>query len=77
MRNYLIPKGSVLATSMDAIHKNPDVYDDPETFNPDRFVNKTNSIYSSANGNINDRDQYNFGWGRRICPAMYLVSLYK
>ncbi|KAI9300930.1 cytochrome P450 [Cunninghamella echinulata] len=74
LRNYLIPKGSVLAASMDAIHMNPDVYDDPGTFNPDRFVNKTNSLYSSANGNINDRDQYNFGWGRRICPAVHLAE---
>ncbi|CAO3639618.1 unnamed protein product [Cunninghamella echinulata] len=74
LRNYFLPKGSILVSSMDGMHLNADVYDDPKVFNPDRFVNKTNTLLSSANGNINNRDQYNFGWGRRICPAIHLAE---
>lgn len=59
---------------MDAIHFNPDFYDDPEIFNPNRFANNTKSLMSSANGNVLERDQFNFGWGRRICPGIYLVT---
>ncbi|KAI9302529.1 cytochrome P450 [Cunninghamella echinulata] len=74
LRNYFIPKNSVLITSMEAMHRNPAFFEDPNTFNPDRYINKTNSLMSSANGNINDRDQYNFGWGRRMCPAIHLAE---
>ncbi|CAO3635540.1 unnamed protein product [Cunninghamella blakesleeana] len=75
LRNYFIPKGSVIATSMEAIHFNSDFYDDPETFNPDRFAKNNKSLMSCANGNILDRDQFNFGWGRRICPGIHLAEV--
>ncbi|CAO3645439.1 unnamed protein product [Cunninghamella blakesleeana] len=75
VQDYLIPKGSMLVTNMTALHRNPKIYDDPNTFNPDRFLNNTSTFSSSANGNVNDRDQYNFGWGRRICPGIHLAEV--
>ncbi|KAI9309013.1 cytochrome P450 [Cunninghamella echinulata] len=74
VQNYFIPKDSILATSMVAMHKNPNVYDDPDTFNPDRFLNDVSTFTSSANGKIQNRDQYNFGWGRRLCLGIYLAE---
>jgi cytochrome P450 len=39
---YHIPEGcSVLVAPM-ALHRNPEVWDDPDTFNPDRFLSETN-----------------------------------
>ncbi|CAO3645249.1 unnamed protein product [Cunninghamella blakesleeana] len=75
VRDYFIPKGSLLASSMTAMHYNPDVYEDPNTFNPDRFLKYSRTISAAANGSIESRDQYNFGWGRRICPAIYLAEV--
>ncbi|ELU39069.1 cytochrome P450 [Rhizoctonia solani AG-1 IA] len=40
----------------------PDVYPNPESFNPDRFYQKATS---PAPG---------FGWGRRICPGQYIAE---
>ncbi|CAO3645431.1 unnamed protein product [Cunninghamella blakesleeana] len=73
--DYFIPKGTVLVSSMAAMHYNPDVFDDPKTFNPERFLNYSRTFSASANGSIDTRDQYNFGWGRRICPGIYLAEM--
>lgn len=75
VRDYLIPKDAVLVPNMIGMHMNPDIYDNPYEFNPDRFLNNTGTMLSAANGNIADRDQYNFGWGRRICPGIHLAEV--
>ncbi|CAO3644755.1 unnamed protein product [Cunninghamella blakesleeana] len=75
VRDYLIPKGAVLVPSMVAMHYNPEVYENPNTFNPDRFLKYSRTLSAAANGSIESRDQYNFGWGRRICPAIYLTEV--
>ncbi|KAI7867272.1 cytochrome P450 [Spinellus fusiger] len=74
VRNYMIKKGTTLLSDMYSMHRNPDVYPDPEKFIPERFINNKSTLYASANGNVKERDQYNFGWGRRICPGIYLAE---
>jgi cytochrome P450 len=51
---------------MRGMHMNPDFYTDPETFNPERFLHDPRTMTASANGNINNRDHFNFGFGRYI-----------
>ncbi|KAI8075987.1 cytochrome P450 [Halteromyces radiatus] len=75
VRDYFIPKGTVLVSNMFGMHMNPDIYSDPEIFKPERFLNNTRTMSSSANGNINQRDHFIFGWGRRICPGIYLAEV--
>ncbi|ORZ14120.1 cytochrome P450 [Absidia repens] len=75
VRDYLIPKDTVLVPNMIGMHMNEDIYDEPYVFNPDRFLGNTGTMFSSANGNIAKRDQYNFGWGRRICPGIHLAEV--
>ncbi|KAI8985484.1 cytochrome P450 [Pilobolus umbonatus] len=71
---YLIPKGVSVATSMEALHFNPDNYSDPEKFIPERFLGFEKSMMASAQGSIQERDHYIFGWGRRLCPGIYLTE---
>ncbi|KAI8090421.1 cytochrome P450 [Thamnidium elegans] len=71
---YIIPKGSTLISTMSSMHMNPNFYSEPEKFNPARFLNNTKTMQSSANGKIEERDHFNFGWGRRICPGIYLAE---
>ncbi|KAI7871825.1 cytochrome P450 [Spinellus fusiger] len=75
VNNYKIKKGTVLISDMYSMHRNPDVYPDPDKFIPERFINNTSTFYASANGNTKERDQFNFGWGRRICPGIYLAEM--
>ncbi|KAI9274021.1 cytochrome P450 [Helicostylum pulchrum] len=68
--DYMIPKGSVIIPSMESMHMRSDVYAEPERFMPERFINNLKTMYSAANGKLEERDHYSFGWGRRICPAI-------
>ncbi|KAI8877037.1 cytochrome P450, partial [Backusella circina FSU 941] len=72
---YTIPKGTIVITTMKAIHENPDIYEDPEKFIPERFLNNTKLMHAAANGRVSDRDHFNFEWGRRICPGIYLAEV--
>ncbi|KAI8970695.1 cytochrome P450 [Pilobolus umbonatus] len=72
---YIIPANITISVAMDSMNRNPNIYDRPEEFIPERFINNKKSMMASANGNIEERDQYNFGWGRRICPGIYLAEL--
>ncbi|KAL0095609.1 hypothetical protein J3Q64DRAFT_1712018 [Phycomyces blakesleeanus] len=74
-KGYHIPKGAMLIVSMKTLHMNSDKYKDPEKFIPERFMDKYTTISSAANGPILERDQYNFGWGRRICPGIHLAEM--
>ncbi|KAI8100203.1 cytochrome P450 [Halteromyces radiatus] len=74
VRDYFFPKGSVLVSNMFGMHMNSDIYSDPEIFKPERFLNNIRTMSSAANGNVNQRDHFNFGWGRRTCPGIYLAE---
>ncbi|KAI7871317.1 cytochrome P450 [Spinellus fusiger] len=67
VRNYMIKKGITLISDMYSMHRNPDVYPDPDKFIPERFINNKSTLYASANGNVKERDQ-------RICPGIYLAE---
>ncbi|KAI8985516.1 cytochrome P450 [Pilobolus umbonatus] len=71
---YLIPEGSTIFAGMEAMHFNSNNYDDPERFMPERFLGIEKSMLACAQGNIEERDHYNFGWGRRLCPGIYLAE---
>lgn len=47
---------------------NEDVYADPFTFNPDRFIKD-----GQINKDVKDPAHAAFGFGRRICPGRYMA----
>ena len=59
-RGYLIPAGATVIQNVWAICRDPSIYPDPETFNPDRFLKdgKINPLV------LNPEDR-GFGTGRR------------
>ncbi|KAH9058249.1 cytochrome P450 [Lactarius vividus] len=70
-RGYFIPKVAVekvLRWIDRAVLHNPELYPDPEAFNPDRFLNE--------DGTFRDDPMISlaFGAGRRICPARHFVD---
>ena len=47
---------------------------DPRRFNPDRFAGDHTSLYESATGDYQKRDNYVFGAGRRRCQGIHIVE---
>jgi cytochrome P450 len=58
-----------------AIHRNPDLYPNPEKFQPERYLNHTLSAAEYIN--ISDpyaRDHFTYGAGRRVCPGVHVAE---
>jgi len=68
--DMILPKGSNLLFSVYEIHRHPDFWENPETFNPDRFLDE-NLKFS--------KNYFPFGAGQRMCVgnnfAMYEMIL--
>ncbi|KAG9096235.1 hypothetical protein FS749_008866 [Ceratobasidium sp. UAMH 11750] len=59
---YTIPARSVILPNIWAVTRDESIYPDPETFNPDRFLDPSVPY------------EYLFGHGRRRCPGMHFAN---
>jgi len=69
---YTIPKGAQIFLNVFAIHRDPQLWEDPSEFKPERFLEG-----SSAGGLIysgNHLQYLPFGSGRRTCPGIPLAE---
>ncbi|KAL9541409.1 hypothetical protein MBANPS3_009135 [Mucor bainieri] len=72
--NFIIPKGAMLISSMDSMHQSANNYSCPEKYSPERFMDNLKTMHAAANGKLEERDHYAFGWGRRLCPGVQLAE---
>ena len=72
---YRIPKGAGVLNNVWAIHMDPNRHREPRRFEPERYINDTQSLYdSAANADGTKRDMFTFGAGRRICQGMHVAE---
>ena len=64
---YEIPAKTLAYVNVWAIHRDPEVWKDPEEFYPERFLD------NDTNFRGQDFNLIPFGTGRRICPGMPLA----
>ncbi|KLO19235.1 cytochrome P450 [Schizopora paradoxa] len=64
---YLIPKGTSVLANIWAILHNPEMYKDPEVFNPDRYLDTPGRPAEP------DHSHAVFGFGRRACPGSHFA----
>ncbi|XP_015881978.2 geraniol 8-hydroxylase [Ziziphus jujuba] len=64
----VIPKGAQLFINAWAIGRDPSTWDDPNSFNPERFLGSEMDVKGTSFGLIP------FGGGRRICPGLPLAT---
>jgi len=61
-----IPKGSSVFANLDGIMRDSEMFPNPHSFLPERFITTTNPRLQTFD--------LPFGWGRRVCPGMHLAS---
>ncbi|CAD6582177.1 MAG: hypothetical protein CYPHOPRED_001859 [Cyphobasidiales sp. Tagirdzhanova-0007] len=66
---YFLPKGCSVVANAWAIHQQPDLYPDPQTFKPERFITSENTFQGVPGA---ERGHFGFGFGRRVCPGLYI-----
>ncbi|KAF8242601.1 cytochrome P450 [Wilcoxina mikolae CBS 423.85] len=76
---YFFPAGTIVHANQWAIHRDTSLYPDPESFNPNRWLDPEWPTYKpnqSINPNLQNYSA--FGFGRRICPGLNIAerSLY-
>ncbi|RDW76895.1 cytochrome P450 [Aspergillus mulundensis] len=59
---YLIPANTTVVANIWAIHMNPAVFEEPETFRPERWLKRPDASLAT------------FGFGRRICPGRHIFA---
>ncbi|KAJ6550242.1 cytochrome P450 [Mycena capillaripes] len=68
-RGYRIPAGSIVIGNIWAILHDDEMYPDPKSFKPERFLRN-----GKLNPDVRDPETVAFGFGRRICPGKHLAS---
>ncbi|KAJ9549984.1 hypothetical protein OSB04_022527 [Centaurea solstitialis] len=67
---YTVPKGSNVYLNVWAIHRNPEYWENPLEFTPERFINPDGTTKFDFNGY--NLKYFPFGSGRRKCPGIRL-----
>ncbi|KAG1747424.1 cytochrome P450 [Suillus lakei] len=65
--NYCIPAGTTVFGSHWSIFRDPEVYPDPETFKPDRWIDDEGRMKDTLTFFI-------YGFGRRSCPGLHVAN---
>nr|VWO96823.1 N/A [Ganoderma boninense] len=68
-RGYFIPAGTIITPNIWACMHDPDEYEDPDEFRPERFIRD-----GKLDPSVRDPLAFVFGFGRRICPGRYFAD---
>ncbi|EXJ92987.1 hypothetical protein A1O3_01543 [Capronia epimyces CBS 606.96] len=72
---HFFPAGTNVHANQWAIHRDPELYPDPETFNPERWLSPQYPTYRAPLSKFPNLQNFSaFGFGRRICPGMNIAE---
>jgi len=77
-KGYRIPKGTSVYANIWAIYRDPEFFEDPYSFNPDRYIKSPIGLRKEAeekyanNESVKQLNRLIFGTGRRFCPGVAL-----
>lgn len=66
---YSIPKGTIVFANLEAVHLDPNCWEDPTVFNPYRHIDEEGQLITNQ-GNF-----FPFGAGRRVCAGESLAKV--
>ncbi|NXV83931.1 CP2U1 protein, partial [Atlantisia rogersi] len=68
LQGYIIPKGSVIVPNLWSVHRDPNIWEKPDEFQPSRFLDE--------NGQLIKKDAFiPFGMGKRVCMGEQLAKM--
>ncbi|OWF47047.1 cytochrome P450 2B2-like [Mizuhopecten yessoensis] len=68
-RGMTIPSGSMILVSLDSVMNDPNIFENPDTFNPDRYLGQDGQL------NGKERNVISFSLGPRTCLGESLARL--
>ncbi|BGP43937.1 hypothetical protein JCM10449v2_007994 [Rhodotorula kratochvilovae] len=68
---YFIPKGTIVLANHWAIHLDPELYPDPTSFMPERFISPSGELIGTK---FSEAGHHAYGFGRRICPGKHIAD---
>uniref|UniRef100_A0A0W0F869 Putative cytochrome P450 n=1 Tax=Moniliophthora roreri TaxID=221103 RepID=A0A0W0F869_MONRR len=71
-RGFVLPKGTTILVNTYGIYNNPQHFDNPGTFNPERYLSHEFGVKEGVDASF-FRDDLVFGYGRRACPGIYIA----
>ncbi|KAK7040226.1 hypothetical protein VNI00_010032 [Paramarasmius palmivorus] len=69
---YTIPENTTIFPNVYAINHDPEFFEDPESFRPERYLTTEHGTKPGVDDRA-FRADIGFGFGRRACPGMYLA----
>jgi cytochrome P450 len=71
---YDIPAGTTVYGNIDALVNDPSLFEDPETFDPSRFLEShSRPVGGNWSGKVEGEFMMPFGFGRRVCPGVHIA----
>jgi cytochrome P450 len=75
-KGWIIPKDTIIVMNMNAIHHDPNRYENPSEFKPERHMDyvldvQKKKIFSQS---VEDRPHLGFSTGRRVCVGINLAE---
>lgn len=69
LRGYRVPKGTFIFANTEAVHMNPECWENPTVFDPYRHLDKDGKLVASPS------NFFPFGAGRRVCAGESLAKV--
>ncbi|KAH9476386.1 Cytochrome P450 monooxygenase [Psilocybe cubensis] len=75
-RGYTIPKGSPILINIWGILHDPELFDRPDEFRPERYLETPDGTIPGLKKDFNIRLNLPFGSGKRLCPGMNFSNIF-
>uniref|UniRef100_A0A8H7XNV4 Cytochrome P450 n=1 Tax=Psilocybe cubensis TaxID=181762 RepID=A0A8H7XNV4_PSICU len=73
-RGCIIPKGATIMVNVWAILHDPELFECPDTFWPERYLLNPNGTRPGLEKDYTVRTSLHFGSGKRLCPGMHFSN---
>ncbi|KAJ7163864.1 cytochrome P450, partial [Mycena crocata] len=72
---YFLPEGTIVVSNIYGINRDPEMFPDPDKFDPDRYHDEDrDNTKSQEFDDTHGQGHFSYGFGRRVCVGMNLAN---